>query len=293
LNLLGDLVMFVVMGGSGRVGGRVVEILARAQLPVRAISRQVRGESRPNVEWAVADAFDPESLATAFKGATSVFVLNAISPDVSDVHKEASRLSASISAALLKASPPHVVALSSQGAQMPTGTGVVTTLNGFEAALRDTGLDITYLRPAFFMESWVPLALSAAETGVFPAFLNPPEKAVDAVSALDVGRIAAELLLAREPGVINITGPMRYSDEDAARICSDLLDRDVVTVPIPASEVAAAHEAVGLSPSYASAIAEMYGAINADNIPFEEANRSVSGKTTLKEVLGHGLSSVA
>lgn len=283
--------MFVVMGASGRVGGRVVEILARAQLPVRAISRQAREESRPNVEWAVADAFDPESLAEAFKGATSVFVLNAISPDVSDVHNEASRLSASISAALLKASVPHVVALSSQGAQIPTGTGVVISLNGFEAALRETGLGVTYLRPAFFMESWVPLALSAAETGVFPAFLNPPEKAVDTVSALDVGRIAAESLLAREPGIVNITGPMRYSDEDAARICAELLDRDIMTVPIPASEVASAHVAVGLSPSYASAIAEMYGAINADAIPFEQIGRAASGKTTLYEVLGSGLSS--
>lgn len=281
--------MLVVMGASGRVGGAVLDALARSGIDVRAISRLARDEARSNVEWVVADAFDAASLATALEGAEAAFVLNSVSPVTTDIYREAAQLSDSVGQALTKAAVPYTVALSSQGAHLPAGTGVVGTLNGFERALSSTGREITFLRPAFFMESWVPLAQAAIETSYFPAFISPASKAIDAVSARDVGEIAAQHLMNPQSGIVSIAGPQRYSDEDAVSICAELSGRDIVAAPVPPSDVAAAHEAVGLSSCYATAVAEMYEAINGDRIPFEKVGRSVAGKTTLRDVLAAAL----
>lgn len=279
--------MIVVMGASGRVGGAALEIVERAGRRVRGIRRRARGTRQGAAEWVTADALDTSALASAFAGAEAVFVLNPVSPDAGDVHAEADRLSASIARALDMASVPYAVVLSSQGAHLAAGTGVVTTLHRFEAALGETRTALTLLRPAYFLESWVPLARHALETGELPAYLDPVSRAIDAVSARDVGMIAARHLMAPHPGVVNIVGSTRCSDEEAAETIASLHGRPVRLIPVPAHQVAAAHAAAGLGDSLATEIAAMYRAINGAGIPFEDGvGRCVSGSVTLRETLG-------
>jgi NAD(P)H dehydrogenase (quinone) len=276
--------MIVIMGATGQVGGAVLAELSKTRRDLRAISRQPR-ESRDGVEWVVADALDRDALAATFAGAEAVFVLNAAPPDASDVHAAAAALSDSIAGALATAAVPFGVALSSQGAHLAEGTGIVKTLHRFEQALRTArATQFTFLRPAYFMQSWVPLAQAALATGEMPAFLDPPSKAIDTVSAQDVGRLAAHALLAREPGILNVTGPDRCSDEDAARLLAELAGRPIAVASVPAAQVAAAHEAAGLGPSFAAGIAGLYEAINRDGLPFERDARTARGSSTLRDV---------
>ncbi|AUH64848.1 NmrA family NAD(P)-binding protein [Paracoccus zhejiangensis] len=278
--------MFVVMGASGRVGGAVLKALSEAGQPVRALCRTPRAEPVPGVDWVSVDALDQQALTRAFEGASAAFVMNPVAPDANDVDEQAARLSASVAGALRAARLPYAVALSSQGAHLPRGTGIVATLNGFETALRGAGLPMTFLRPAYFMESWLPAAMMAAGTGEMPAFLAPLDRAIDCVSAQDVGRAAAGYLMNPRPGIVNLTGPRRYSEADAAAILSRHSGRRVTALPVPGSDIAAAHEAAGLGASFSAGIAGMYAALNDTGIPFETEGAEWSHQpTTLETVL--------
>lgn len=276
--------MIAVMGATGRVGGTVLQALRHTGKPLRAISR-TGGPAGPGVEQVAADAFDVDALTRAFAGAEAAFVMNPIAPDAADVYADADRLSQSVAEALRRARVPYVVALCSQGAHLAEGTGVVATLHGFEQALLASGVPLTRLRPAYFMESWLPFAGIAAETGQMPALLDPVDRAIPTASVRDVGAFAADFLLHPQPGVANLVGPAEYSDQDAATLLADILGRKVTLAPVPADQVADLHEQAGLGASLSEGTAEMYRAINAGRIPFGPADMVRHGTTSLREVL--------
>lgn len=277
--------MFAVMGASGRVGGAVLKALVAAGQPVRALCRAPRGEAMPGVDWVSVDALDQPALTRAFDGAGAGFVMNPVAPDAPDVEEQAGRLSVSVAGALRAARLPYAVALSSQGAHLAGGTGIVTTLYGFEAALRGIGTPITFLRPAYFMESWLPAAMIAAETGEMPAFLTPLDRAIDCVSAQDVGVAAAAFLQMPRPGIVNLTGPRRYSEADAAAILTRQSGVTVTATPVPGAAIAGIHEGAGLGPSFSAGIAAMYAALNGAGIPFETSGADWSAQPTPLETV--------
>lgn len=276
--------MITVMGATGRVGTEVLRALAGKGKQVRAISRTA--QTGGDVEWISADAQDADSLARAFDGAEAVFAMNPIAPDAADVYGSAARLSASVAKALTMAQVPYVVALSSQGAQLASGTGVVVTLHDFEQALLRTGIPMTRLRPAYFTESWQPMAAIAAETAELPAFLHPLDKAIPTISVRDVGRFAARFLCEPAPGIANLTGPRACSELDAAQVLTALLGRAVTPSPVPQDQIAPLLEQAGLGASLAEGTAALYAAINEDRVPFEPADMQLAGSTGLEQVLG-------
>ncbi len=285
--------MITIMGASGRVGSAVLEVVSQSGHRVRALSRTPPPETRPNVEWHAVEATDCDALAAAFAGSDAVFVMNPIAAGAEDVTGQAARLSAAVAGALRQAGIGYAVALSSQGAHLAGGTGIVTTLHDFETELRRTPTQIAFLRPAMFMESWMPTAGIAVETGRMPAFLAPLDRAIDAVSAMDVGRVAGRLLLSPQPGIFNLTGPRRYSEQDAAAIVTRHTGRIILADPVPETEIAAFHMAAGLGASFSEGVAGMYVALNRDGIPFaDEGARSLRCETPLEAILAHILAHV-
>ncbi|WP_374423625.1 NmrA family NAD(P)-binding protein [Paracoccus sp. (in: a-proteobacteria)] len=277
-----------IMGASGRVGGTVLETVAQAGRQVRALCRNPPADAaRDGVEWRAVDALDSAALTAAFAGSTAVFVMNPVAPDAENVDEQAGQLSASVAGALRAAEVPYAVALSSQGAHLPIGTaGIVGTLHGFETALRGAMIKMAILRPAYFMESWVPMAMIAAESGQMPALLAPLDRAVETVSARDVGAAAGRLLLSPQPGIYEITGPQRYSESDAAGILSRHLGRQITAKPLPGEEVAEFHRQAGFGASFSAGIAAMYAALNGDGIPFAgQGTQRLRGERRLETVL--------
>lgn len=288
--------MIVIMGASGRVGGAALEALAGSGESVRAVCRRppAAPPAAGHVQWHAADAADGAALAEAFAGARAAFVLNPVAPDADDVHAQADRVSEAVAHALRSAGVAHAVVLSSQGAHLPEGTGIVAALHRFEVRLRAAGVPATVLRPAYFQDSWVPFAQDAVTTGRLAALLDPPGRQIDAVAAADVGRHAAGYLRGRGPaGIVDLVGPRRYGDADAAAIVADIAGRAVVADPVPAGEVAALHEAAGLGASFSREIAGLYAAINGDRIPFAAGSTPVRCPTALATVLRQALGTAA
>lgn len=281
--------MYVILGASGQVGSSVLTTLSQLapDAKVRAIARRRPRDVANGIEWHEADvSTDVDALAAAMQGATAVFVMNPVPPDAEDVYRDAAKISGTIAAAIKKAGRPRSVALSSQGAHLPQGTGVITALHDFEVALRKTGAPLTCVRSTFFMESWLLFAAAAIENGQWWAMREPPDEQDSTVSARDVGTVIAQCLLdAGSPAIVNVTGERTYSEKDAASLMASLSGRAIEVVPVPAAERAGAFEGAGLSPSYAAALADMHGALDAGRVPFEHVPDTRHGATPLEEVL--------
>jgi uncharacterized protein YbjT (DUF2867 family) len=279
--------MFVIMGATGQVGGAALEALKQRGIALRAVSRDPTRARAPGVETVRGDASDTESLVAAFAGAEAAFVMLVPPYQARDVLAESRAMARSIADAVRAARVPHLVALSSVGAHLGEGNGIVQALHDFEAALAGAAPSLAFLRPGEFLENWAGVLPAAREAGVLPSGKLTLDKRHEAVSALDVGRVAADLLLDPRAGtrIVDLAGPMPCSPLDAAAILSRLLGRPVTAVPSSREETVAALVAAGLGADYAGKLAELDEAINAGRLDFPPGGEMRRGTVTLDAVL--------
>jgi uncharacterized protein YbjT (DUF2867 family) len=279
--------MFVIMGVTGQVGGAALESLKHRGVALRAVSRDPARAEGLGVETVRADALDTASLAAAFEGAEAAFVMLVPPKQAEDVRAGSLAAARSIAAALRTARVPHVVALSSVGAHLSKGNGIVSVLHDFEAALAGVAPSLVFLRPGEFLENWAAMVPVARDAGVLPTGKLPLDKRNEAVSALDVGRVAADLMFERRPGtrIVDVMGPAHYSALDAAEILSRLLGRPVTAVPSSREDWVAGLVAAGLGADYAKKLADLDEAINAGRLDFQPGGEMRRGTVTLDAVL--------
>jgi uncharacterized protein YbjT (DUF2867 family) len=280
--------MFVIMGATGQVGGAVVDRLKGRGVAVRAIARDRSRAAPLGVEVVRADASDATGLAAAFAGAKAAFVMLVPPPEAADVLAAARASAHAIAAAVRAARVPHVVALSSAGAHLAGGNGIVQALYDFETALAGAAPSLVFLRPGNFMENWAAMLPAAREAGVLPSAVLPLDRKSEAVSALDVGRTAAELLVDPRTGtrIVNLAGPAEYSALDAAAALSALLGKEVMAVPSSRDETIAGLLAAGLGADYAARLADLNDAVNAGHVGLPAGSGEMRrGAMTLEQAL--------
>lgn len=279
--------MFVVMGATGQVGGAALRVLKERGVAVRAVSRDPGRVQIPGVEAVRGDALDTASLVSAFAGAQAVFVMLATPKQADDVIAASHVAAQSIAAAVREARVPHVVALSSIGAHLAEGNGVVRVLHDFEVALAGAAPSIVFLRPGEFLENWAAVLPVAQGAGVLPSGKIPLDRRSEAVSALDVGRAAGELLFEPRQGerVVDLLGPAPYSPVDAAAVLSRLLGKPVMAVPSPREASLAAMVGAGLGADYASKLMDLEEAANAGRLSIAPGGELRRGTVTLDAVL--------
>jgi uncharacterized protein YbjT (DUF2867 family) len=279
--------MFVIMGVTGQVGGAALETLKQGGIALRAVARDPSRAQRLGVETVRADAMETETLAAAFAGADAAFVMLVPPHQARDVLAESRAMARSIAAAVRSASVPHVVALSSVGAHLSEGNGIVRALHDFEVALAGAAPSLVFLRPGEFLENWASMLPAAREAGALPSGKLALDQRHEAVSALDVGRVVAELLLDPRPGtrIVDLAGPAPCSARDAAAVLSRLLGKPVTAVPSSREQSVAALVAAGLGADYAEKLADLDEAINAGRLDFPAGGEMRRGVVTLDAVL--------
>jgi uncharacterized protein YbjT (DUF2867 family) len=228
--------MFAVTGITGKVGAAVARCLLSADQPVRAIVRD-RSKGAPwaklGCDIAVADSSDTEALTAAFAGTTGVFAMLPPVFDPAPGFPEAMRFINPLIAALARANPGRVVALSTVGADAPQ-PNLLNVLGRMESALGSLLMPVAFLRAAWFMEnaSW---DIDSARSGLIRSYLQPLDRAVPMVSTDDVGRAAAELLQERWEGkrIVELEGPQRVSPNALARAFAKALGTPVRAEIVP------------------------------------------------------------
>jgi uncharacterized protein YbjT (DUF2867 family) len=279
--------MFVVAGVSGHVGSVVAEtLLARGQRVKVIVRDAAKGAawSRKGAEVAVGSLEDQFFLTGALKGALGLFTLLPPSYQAADIYAFQRATSDSIAAAVKADGVPHVVILSSVGADLAEGTGPIKGLHYLENVLRAAGTKLTAIRAGYFQENAGQALQPARQMGIFPAFLSA-DYPVPMIATKDIGALAAESLLS-PPGkseVVDLHGPA-YSFRQVAEKLGAALGKTLQIVDIPEAGWVPALLQAGLSQQWAESYAEMYGGFASGKIT-PKGDRMAQGKITLDEVI--------
>lgn len=278
--------MFVVLGATGNTGSVVAERLLAAGKKVRVLVRdpqKVAGLLGKGAEVVTGSVESASDLAGAFEGAEGAYVL--LPPDgTSNAFLERGRrITAALKEALEKTAVPHVVLLSSVGAEVPSGTGPIATVHHAEVvlgALPKTRL--TAIRAAYFLENLLGLLHPMKADGVLPAFSKSLDYPFPMIATRDIGETAASALLdgAKAPAIIELSGPTA-SFSDAARAFGKALGREVHAISVPYEGIVPALTAAGLSPHMAGLYREMSEAFDAGKCTFSGNHHTARGKIDL------------
>ncbi|MES1185798.1 MAG: NmrA family NAD(P)-binding protein [Myxococcales bacterium] len=282
--------MYVISGATGNTGKVAAQQLLRAGKKVRALVRnadKAADLAALGAELWPVDLSDGPGLERALDGAQGLYLLSPPDMGSQSFLAERSQLLGRVAQVLKKAAVPHVVFLSSIGAQHESGTGIIQSVHAGEVALRAAGVTSTFLRAAYFVENWAPVLPVAKQDGVLPSFI-PGDLRLPMVCTADIGSLAATALLEGPRGarVLELSGPEDVTPKDVAAVVSKLLGRPIQLVEPPLDAVVPTFTSFGISADVARLFQQMYEGIRNGRVSAEggqaEARR---GTTTLEQTL--------
>ncbi|MDF0677032.1 MAG: NAD(P)H-binding protein [Nitrospira sp.] len=281
--------MFVVVGATGNTGSAVVETLLSKKQPVRIIVRSAdKGAvwKAKGADVVVASLDDVSASTKAFEGAKGVYLL--VPPNygaeawLADQRARMDRAAEAVQ----KSGVEHVVFLSSVGGHIAGKTGPIRAASYGEQALGRVAKRLTILRPCYFMDNWTPVIGAAKAEGILPTFIAPQAK-VPMISTKDIGRIAAEQLIAGglAKQIVEMAGPADYSPDEVASALGQILGKTVTPQHAPLNAVVPTFKSFGFSDEAARLFEEMYAAFSTGTIHYEHPASVIRGRITLAEVL--------
>jgi uncharacterized protein YbjT (DUF2867 family) len=242
------------MGASGNTGHIVANHLLSRGEKVRVVGRNaehLQPLTSKGAEPFIVDVTDAGALAKAFHGADSAYVM--IPPNFTSKDP-------------LSHSNRNVVALSSIGAELPSGTGPVVGLHNLEQKLNQIGnANVLYLRCAYFMENTLPQVNAIRQMGSAAGPLRPDLK-IPMIATRDIGSVAAEMLLhptIRGKQTRELLGQRDLSYNEVTSSIGKIIGKpDLKYVQIADDQFRAVLVQMGLSEELANLLVEMTQALN-------------------------------
>lgn len=280
--------MYVVAGVTGNTGKVAANTLLDRGHKVRVIVRdaaKAQAFAARGAEVAVADLGDEAALTRALQGAKGAYLLIPPNPTSQSFRAYQAQAAKAFAGALRAAKVPHVVLLSSVGADIPSGTGPIAGLYEAEKLLRalpDT--KATFLRAGFFTEN-LASSFSALEHGILPTFM-PAKAPMEMIATRDIGELAASLLLegTSAPEIVQLAGAA-VTTEEAAEIVSKIVGKPIRVQEAPLDALVPTLTGFGISADVAGLYREMYEAFGSGRIQWDAAQRKIVGKTSVETVV--------
>ena len=215
--------MILVTGATGRVGYHVLEALADARADVTAMVRvDAKAADLPGTPQHVVASFDDPPSAEILRGFDQVFLLSPA------IEEQAELETVFIDALVAAGHGPHVVKIAADGFADP-GCDVRFMLSHRQVAahLDATGLPVTYLASALYMEDLLATADTVREAG--EVSVPAGHGRVGFVAASDVAAVAARVLTSPDHAGATyvVTGPEALRFKDVAARVSAVFAREV------------------------------------------------------------------
>lgn len=279
---------FAIAGVTGNTGKVVAETLLAEGKKVRVIVRDASKGApwkEKGAEVAVADLADAAALEKALAGVEGAYLLVPPTMTAPSFAAYQDAVTASVAKAVEGARVPHVVFLSSIGAQHDSGTGPIAGLHRAETRLSTlAGTRFSFVRAAYFVEN-VGASLGALAGGVLPSFL-PAALEQPMIATRDIGRVAASLLVEGAPAknqVIELG--TRASMNDVAEAIGRVTGKRPEVQEAPLDAVVPTFTGFGMPADLAALYQEMLGGIVSGRVAFEGTHRRVEAKLSLDDTL--------
>ncbi|MGW7427858.1 NAD(P)H-binding protein [Streptomyces sp. NPDC054813] len=230
--------MFVVIGATGSVGREAVKLLLEAGEKVAAVTRDPAAALPDGARVVNGDPSRPDSLTALPDGVEAVL----LSPRaVSGAAAELLSLAAARGAR-------RVVMLSAATVEHPAGhRRFADEFRAVEEAVRDSGLQWTFLRCADFAANTLAWAPQIRATGVVRGAYG--DAATSPIHQRDIAEVALRALA--DPGHAGraylLTGPQSLDQRDKVRLIGEAIGRDLSFQELPPEQVRQAMLAQGLA----------------------------------------------
>lgn len=241
--------MYLITGATGNVGGPLARQLHEQDHPVRVLVRNpARAADLPaGIERAIGDLDNPDDVANAIKGVDAVFLMHVGS---------GTQQTQIMIDAVRNVGNTRIVLLSSVGARlMPISDNPVIggALAAREDLMRESGLDVTYLRPNGFASNalWWLDGIRAGKV------VDPTGKGCLAViDPEDIARCAAVVLT--EDGHVGkgytLTGPEALTSREQVATIAEVTGQTIDFQEVSPREFAQAQIANGVPAEQAQAL---------------------------------------
>jgi uncharacterized protein YbjT (DUF2867 family) len=273
--------MITVMGATGHTGAAVTRLLLQAGQSVRALGRseeRLEPLRKEGADVRAGDTTDATFLTSAFRGADAAYTLLPPDPRSGDYRAAQDRQGEAIANAVRESGVRYAVALSSVGADQPSGTGIIEGLHAQEARLRAlAGVNVLFLRPGSFFENFHEMLGVIKQQGV-AADSVAPHVPLPMIATRDIAEVAAQALLARNwKGAVvrELLGPRDLTYAEAVSILGTRIGKpDLAYLALPRANMAAALTQAGLSPSFAGLYVEMTRAFDEGRVRSAEGRKA-------------------
>jgi uncharacterized protein YbjT (DUF2867 family) len=261
--------MYAITGATGNIGSKVADILLARGEKVRLISRDAARLQRyveKGAEPAVGDLTDAKFLTDTFAGVKAVFAMIPPNYGATDFRSYQNNVGASIAIALGNAGVTHVVNLSSQGAELPRGTGPIAGLHDQEERLnRLREVNVLHLRCTYFMENLLVNVPLIHEKGFAGSAVKGDLKFA-MIATKDIAYRVAGHLVARDfsgKSTRDLLGERDLTLQEAFTIIGRRIGiSDLKYVRFTYEDAAKAMIDMGISPDVSSLFIEMSKALN-------------------------------
>jgi len=278
-------IMYAIIGATGNIGSQTADILLAKGEKVRVIGRNAAALQRfvaKGAEAAVGDLHDSTFVTRAFAGATAVFAMIPPEYTAADLRAYQNEIGENIATGIKKSGVRYLVNLSSQGAELPDGTGPILGLHDQEERLnRLEGVNILHLRPTYFMENLlmnIPLIYSKGIAG--SAIRGNVHFAM--IATRDIAAHLAERLVKRDfegKQVHDLLGPRDLSLNEAIAVIGRKIGiPEVKYVQFSYEDAATGLREMGISANLTGLLIEMSKALN-DGLFAVNRPRTLKNKT--------------
>lgn len=256
----------LITAAGGKVGQHVVTQLSAKGVAARAgfhSQDKAAAPQEPGIEGVELDFENPETIAEAFKGIDTLFLVTPGSPFAAQQEER-------LLAEAKKVGVSRLVKLSGKIAEHHTvGFGVWNT--EAERQIKDSGIPYTILRGNFFMQNLFGSA-GQIQQGAFT--MGPAAKKIALLDTRDVAAVAVAALT--EPGhsgqTYDLNGPELLDGHAQAAVFSDVLGRPVKYLDVSAADFIENLKKFGL-PDW---LIEAFGVAAADaEVPGDQSSATV------------------
>jgi uncharacterized protein YbjT (DUF2867 family) len=260
---------YVVTGATGHTGKPIALGLLEAGHNVRIISRSADKASDLVAQGArlfVGDTSDAALLKSAFEGADAVYAMIPMDMGTSDYTGMQIEHATAIAQALKEAGVTHVVALSSVGAHLSSGAGVVQGLEKMENMFNAIeGLNALYLRASYFMENLLGQVGTVKHMGVMatPVRADLP---LAMVATSDIAAAGLKALLNLDfagKGHVYVLGPREVTYNEVASVFGNAIGKPELTYfTAPKEDARKALTSLGMGSDVVERLLEFVDAMN-------------------------------